>query len=191
MTRFAPSGPLRGTLRPPPDKSISHRAALIAAMGEGATAVEGYLDAADSRAALDAVQALGAEVEEVRPADATGGSDLRVRGIGLRGPGERFAAGSGPVTIGVENAGTLLRILPGWLAGQDGGSWVLDGDDSIRRRPVDRVAEPLRLMGAKVECREGRLPPLRVDGSALHGVTYELPAISTHDLTWALATGSS
>ena len=189
MTRFAPAGPLRGTLPTPPDKSISHRAALIAAMGEGATAVEGYLDAADTRATLDAVQALGAQVDEVRPADAAGGSDLVVRGIGLRGPGERFAAGAGPVTIGVENAGTLLRILPGWLAGQGAGAWILDGDESIRRRPVDRVAEPLRMMGAAVECRDGRLPPLRVDGSVLHGVTYELPVASAQVKSCVLIAG--
>ena len=96
MTRFAPSGPLRGTLRPPPDKSISHRASLIGAMGEGTTAIEGYLDAADTRATLDAIQAVGAEVEELGPSSVAGGNDLRVRGIGLRGPGDRFGPGPSP-----------------------------------------------------------------------------------------------
>lgn len=163
-TRFDPSGPLRGSLRPPSDKSISHRAALIAAMGEGETEISGYLDAADTRSTLAAVEALGAEVGG-DPADG-----LRIRGVGLRGA--RSAA------IDVGNAGTLLRLLPGWLAGQEGDSWTLDGDESIRRRPVDRIAVPLRRMGARLSCREERLPPLEIEGTALHSTTYELPVAS-------------
>lgn len=167
-TRFDPSGPLRGSLRPPPDKSVSHRAALIAAMGEGETVIENYLDAADTRSTLAAVRALGAEVEGV------GGGEveprLRVRGVGLRA--------ASPATIDVGNAGTLLRLLPGWLAGQETGVWTLDGDDSIRRRPVDRVAGPLRLMGARLECREDRLPPLRIESAPLTGIEYEMPVAS-------------
>jgi 3-phosphoshikimate 1-carboxyvinyltransferase len=189
VTRFAPSGPLRGALRPPPDKSISHRAALIGAMGDGTTAIEGYLDAEDTRATLNAVRALGAKLEQVRPPDAEGGGDLRVRGVGLRGPGEGFASEGDAVAIEVENAGTLLRILPGWLAGQGVGAWMLDGDQSIRRRPVDRVVEPLRLMGARIECRDGRLPPLRVEGSKLQGVTYELPVVSAQVKSCVLLAG--
>ena len=166
--RFQPGGPLRGALKPPADKSISHRAALIAAMGDGETTIEGYLDSADTRSTLAAVAALGAGVEGV-------GSDgleevLRVRGVGLRGP-----AGA---EIDVGNAGTLLRLLPGWLAGQQTGSWILDGDDSIRRRPVDRVAAPLRSMGARIACREDRLPPLKIEGAPLQGVVYEMPIAS-------------
>jgi len=179
-TRFDPGGPLRGTLRPPPDKSVSHRAALIAAMGEGETAIEGYLDSADTRSTLAAVESVGAEV--TRPASGAytapdaghvgggGALDLRVRGVGLRG--------AGGAAIDVGNAGTLLRLLPGWLAGQETGAWTLDGDDSIRRRPVDRVAEPLRRMGARIECREDRLPPLRIEAAPLHGIAYELPVAS-------------
>lgn len=167
-TRFAPSGPLRGSLRPPSDKSISHRAALIAAMGEGATEVRGYLDAADTRSTLAAVEALGARVENADPARIA--SELRINGVGLRG--------AGPATIDVGNAGTLLRLLPGWLAGQVGEEWVLDGDDSIRRRPVDRIAVPLREMGAHLTAREDRLPPLEIEGAPLHGITYEMPIAS-------------
>jgi 3-phosphoshikimate 1-carboxyvinyltransferase len=174
VTRFAPSGPLSGALSPPPDKSISHRAALIAAMGEGETEVDGYLDAADTRATLEAIRRLGAEVTEV-------GDVVRIRGVGLRG--------ARPAEIDVANAGTLLRMLPGWLAGQGQGSWTLDGDESIRRRPVDRVAEPLRLMGADVECREGRLPPLRVSGAALHGIDYRLPVASAQVKSCVLLAG--
>jgi 3-phosphoshikimate 1-carboxyvinyltransferase len=168
MARFDPSGPLRGKLRPPADKSISHRAALIAAMGEGETAIEAYLDAADTRSTLAAVEALGAEVQGVA-AEAME-ITIHVRGVGLRG--------AAPAQVDVGNAGTLLRLLPGWLAGQETGSWRLDGDDSIRRRPVDRIAEPLRLMGARLRCREDRLPPLEIEGGPLHGIPYELPVAS-------------
>jgi 3-phosphoshikimate 1-carboxyvinyltransferase len=164
MTRFDPSGPLGGSLRPPSDKSISHRAALIAAMGEGETPIRGYLDAADTRSTLAAVEALGAVVE----GDPAGG--LRIRGVGLRG--------AGPATIDVGNAGTLLRLLPGWLAGQEGERWTLDGDESIRRRPVDRIVLPLRRMGANLSCREDRLPPLEIEGTSLHSTTYEMPIAS-------------
>ncbi|HVV89446.1 MAG TPA: hypothetical protein VHB53_03020, partial [Solirubrobacterales bacterium] len=142
-THFNPLGALRGALRPPADKSISHRAAMIAAMGEGETDIVGYLDAADTRSTLAAVQAVGARlVHEDLAADARGvgdglgASSLRIAGVGLRG------ARSASIDVG--NAGTLLRLLPGWLAGQPEGSWTLDGDESIRRRPVDRVADPLR-----------------------------------------------
>jgi 3-phosphoshikimate 1-carboxyvinyltransferase len=172
MTRFDPSGPLGGSLRPPPDKSVSHRAALIAAMGEGETTIDGYLDAADTRSTLTAVEALGAEV--TRPASGPHlGFDagrVAVRGVGLRG--------ARAAEIDVGNAGTLLRLLPGWLAGQETGKWTLDGDDSIRRRPVDRIVAPLRLMGARLECREDRLPPLRIEAAPLHGIEYELPVAS-------------
>ncbi len=180
-TRFDPTGPLHGTLRPPSDKSVSHRAALIAAMGEGETVIDNYLDAADTRSTLAAVRALGAEVE-IRPAGSDGRREdwggigmpveglLRIRGVGLRG------ARSTPIDVG--NAGTLLRLLPGWLAGQETGEWTLDGDASIRRRPVDRVAAPLRLMGARLNCLEDRLPPLRIEAAPLYGIEYELPVAS-------------
>jgi 3-phosphoshikimate 1-carboxyvinyltransferase len=166
--RFDPSGPLRGSLRPPSDKSISHRAALIAAMGEGETPIRGFLDAADTRSTLAAVEAIGARVENADPARIAG--ELQIRGVGLRG--------AGPATIDVGNAGTLLRLLPGWLAGQVRERWVLDGDESIRRRPVDRIALPLREMGAHLTAREDRLPPLEIEGAPLRGITYEMPIAS-------------
>jgi 3-phosphoshikimate 1-carboxyvinyltransferase len=167
-TRFEPAGPLRGSLRPPADKSISHRAALIAAMGEGETTIEGYLDAADTRSTLAAVGAVGAEVDGVG-ANALEPT-IRIRGVGLRG--------AKPARIDVGNAGTLLRLLPGWLAGQPEGAWTLDGDDSIRRRPVDRIATPLREMGAQLSCREERLSPLEIEAAPLKGVDYEMPIAS-------------
>jgi 3-phosphoshikimate 1-carboxyvinyltransferase len=175
--RFEPADLLRGRLSPPADKSISHRAALIAAMAEGETEVRGYLDSADTGATLAAIRAVGSEVEQA------GGppGDLRIRGVGLRG--------AAPADVGVGNAGTLLRLLPGWLAGQGTGAWTLDGDRSIRRRPVDRVAEPLRLMGARIEAREERLPPLRIEGASLTGVDYELPVASAQVKSCLLLAG--
>jgi 3-phosphoshikimate 1-carboxyvinyltransferase len=180
MTRFDPAGPLNGELRPPPDKSISHRAALIGAMAEGPTRITGYLESADTRATLRAIAAVGAEVREGER-DGHGGLFVEVDGIGLRGPHS--------AEIDVANAGTLLRIMPGWLAGQGEGEWVLDGDESIRRRPVDRVAAPLGLMGAEVECREERFPPLRVRGSGLRGIDYELPVASAQVKSCLLLAG--
>ena len=165
--RFEPRGSLRGKLAAPPDKSISHRAALIGAMS-GEAVIEGFLNADDTRTTLAAVRAVGAELE-VSPSErsgADGGLDVVIRGPGLRRPSS--------AEIDVGNAGTLLRLMPGWLAGVEGGDWGFDGDASIRRRPVDRIAEPLAAMGARVDCHDGRLPPLRVSGAKLHGVEHKL-----------------
>lgn len=180
MTRFDPAGALRGELRPPPDKSVTHRAALVGAMADGPTRITGYLDSEDTRATLRAVAAVGAEVREGE-ADDHGGLFVEVEGVGLRG--------ARSAEIDVRNAGTLLRIMPGWLSGQPHGEWTFDGDDSIRRRPVDRIAEPLRLMGAEVECRDGRLPPLRIRGSRLHGIDYEMPVASAQVKSCLLLAG--
>ncbi len=179
--RFDPAGPLRGTLRPPPDKSISHRAALIGAMA-GEAVIENFLDAADTRATLAAVRKLGGQVEARARGDGhEAGLEVAIRGPGLRG------ASSAEIDVG--NAGTLLRIAPGWLAGQQGGTWTLDGDASIRRRPVDRIVEPLRAMGARVECRDGALPPLRVEGAQLNGIEYRLPVASAQVKSCVLLAG--
>jgi len=164
--RIDPVEGLRGTLRPPPDKSISHRCALVATMTMDPVRVHNYLDAGDTNATLDAIRSVGAVVEN-RP------DELVIRGTGLR------AAGEADAPIDVRNAGTLMRLLPGWLAGQPGGlHWTIDGDASIRRRPVDRIAAPLRAMGGRLEATEGRYPPFTVHGSALHGVHYDLPVAS-------------
>jgi 3-phosphoshikimate 1-carboxyvinyltransferase len=179
MARFSPAGPLRGTLRPPADKSISHRAALIAAMGEGETTIEGYLDAADTRSTLAAAQELGADVLHVSPEVVE--RRLRIHGVGLRG--------ARPAAIDVGNAGTLLRLLPGWLAGQPEGAWTLDGDESIRRRPVDRIAEPLAAMGARMSCRENRFTPVTIEAAPLHGISYELPIASAQVKSCVLFAG--
>jgi 3-phosphoshikimate 1-carboxyvinyltransferase len=174
---FAPSGPLRGQYAPPPDKSISHRAALIAAMADEPVAIENYLDSADTRSTLDALRTLGAGVDQED-------GRILIRGLGLR---ETLEATGGRLDVG--NSGTLLRLLPGWLAGQPGGVWTLDGDSSIRRRPVDRVVEPLRAMGARVEARAGRYPPLTVAGAELRGIEYVLPVASAQVKSCLLLAG--
>jgi 3-phosphoshikimate 1-carboxyvinyltransferase len=163
--RFEPSGPLTGELTAPADKSISHRAALLGAMASYPLRIENYLHAADTTSTLNAVRALGALVE-VRP------EEVVVRGTGLREAREPDA----PIDVG--NAGTPLRLLPGWLAAQEGRAFTLDGDESIRRRPVDRVIEPLQLMGATLQAREGCHPPLSVQGARLHSISYTLPVAS-------------
>jgi 3-phosphoshikimate 1-carboxyvinyltransferase len=163
--RVEPAQRLRGELRPPTDKSISHRAAILAAMASEPVRIRGYLDAADTNSTLRAVQRLGALVR----LDA---GEVLVRGSGLRGA----AAPDGPIDVG--NAGTLMRLLPGWLAAQEGRSFTLDGDASIRRRPVDRIAEPLGLMGAEVRATGGRLPPFTITGARLRAIHYELPVAS-------------
>jgi 3-phosphoshikimate 1-carboxyvinyltransferase len=177
--RFAPAGALRGEYTPPADKSISHRAALFGAMCDEPLSVRNYLDSADTRSTLSAVLTLGAGVEEEQ-----GDGGLLIRGVGLHAPLE---ATGGLLNVG--NAGTLMRLLPGWLAGQPGGVWTLDGDDSIRRRPVDRVVEPLNAMGARLEAREGRFPPLTVTGTELSGIDYELPVPSAQVKSCVLLAG--
>jgi 3-phosphoshikimate 1-carboxyvinyltransferase len=163
--RFEPSRGLTGELRAPADKSISHRAALLGAMASEPVRIENYLHAADTTSTLQAVRALGALVE-IRDGETT------IRGTGLREAREP----DGSIDVG--NAGTLMRLLPGWLAAQEGRSFTLDGDDSIRRRPVDRIAIPLRQMGAELDAREDRLPPLTVRGARLRAISCELPVAS-------------
>jgi 3-phosphoshikimate 1-carboxyvinyltransferase len=174
--RFEPAEGLRGTLRPPTDKSISHRAALLGAMAADPVRVCNYLHAADTDATLDAVRALGALVDE-------SGEELVVRGVGLREAREVTNA------IDVQNAGTLMRLLPGWLAAQEGRAWIIDGDASIRRRPVDRVAEPLRRMGARIEATDDRFPPFRVFGARLRAIAYDLPVASAQVKSCVLLAG--
>jgi 3-phosphoshikimate 1-carboxyvinyltransferase len=163
--RVDPAAGLSGELRPPTDKSISHRAAILGAMASEPVRIRGYLDAADTTSTLRAVEQLGALVQ-------VGADEIVVRGTGLR----NATPPDQPIDVG--NAGTLMRLLPGWLAGQEGRSFTLDGDESIRRRPVDRIAEPLTLMGADVQATDGRLPPFTVTGARLRAIHYELPVAS-------------
>ncbi len=160
-----PAERIKGRLTAPADKSVSHRAAIFAAMADEPVLITNYLQADDTLSTLAAIEQLGALVERRS-------EGLMIRGVGLRNaqPPAR------PIDVG--NAGTLIRILPGWLAGQDGSSFELDGDESIRRRPIDRIAEPLRLMGAGVEASEGRFAPFTVAGARLQGIDYAMPVAS-------------
>jgi 3-phosphoshikimate 1-carboxyvinyltransferase len=163
--RFEPGTRLRGRLAPPADKSISHRAAIIGAMASEPVRIRNYLDAADTNSTLAAVQRLGAIIERRA-------GEVTIRGVGLRNahaPGE-------PIDVG--NAGTLMRLLPGWLAFQEGANFTLDGDASIRQRPVDRIAAPLEQMGASLQARAGRFPPFTITGAPLRGIDYTLPVAS-------------
>jgi 3-phosphoshikimate 1-carboxyvinyltransferase len=165
MTRVEPAGTLVGHIAVPGDKSISHRALLIGAISEGETTVHGFGRSGDTESTLAAVRSLGVEVEE--PAD----DELVVHGLGLRG----LRAPDLPIDAG--NAGTLMRLLLGILAGQEG-TFEVTGDDSLRARPMDRVAEPLTRMGARIRTTDG-LPPVVVEGtSSLGGVEYALPVAS-------------
>jgi 3-phosphoshikimate 1-carboxyvinyltransferase len=163
--RFHPVRRLRGDIEPPADKSISHRAAILGAMNSEPVRIINYLEADDTISTLNAMRALGALVEQ-RP------EEVVIRGVGLR------EARVPEETIDVGNSGTLMRLLPGWLAAQDGNDYRLDGDDSIRRRPVDRIREPLELMGASIEATDDRVPPFTIHGARLHSISYELPVAS-------------
>ncbi len=174
---FAPSGPLRGAVVAPPDKSISHRAALLGAMSREPVRISNYLRAQDTLSTLEAMRAVGAQVDERD--DGT----VVVRGCGLRDALEP----GGPIDVG--NAGTLMRLLPGWLASQVGRIFVLDGDDSIRRRPVDRIMAPLALMGAQIEAKQDRFAPFVVHGRPLEAITYDMPVASAQVKSCVLLAG--
>jgi 3-phosphoshikimate 1-carboxyvinyltransferase len=159
-----PGAPLSGTIRPPGDKSITHRAYLLGLVSEGVTVVENPNPGADCAATLACAARLGAAC------DATND------GVEIRGRAGALVEPDGVLDCG--NSGTTLRILAGVLAGQAFLS-VLAGDESLNRRPVARVIEPLRRMGATLMARDGdRLPPLVIHGAKLKGIRYELPVAS-------------
>jgi 3-phosphoshikimate 1-carboxyvinyltransferase len=172
--RVEPAAAVVGHLAVPGDKSISHRAVLLGALAEGETHVRGFGRSGDTEAAVAAMRALGAEVEDV--AD----DELVVRGVGLRGlrPGEADCA----------NAGTLMRLLAGVAAGQEG-EFVLTGDASLSARPMERVAEPLRRMGAEIETTDGHAPLVIRGSGALRGIDYELPVASAQVKSAVLLAG--
>jgi 3-phosphoshikimate 1-carboxyvinyltransferase len=163
--RIEPVPALVGHIAVPGDKSISHRALLVGAICEGETRVSGFGRSWDTEATIAAVRALGAGVVEDDV------DTLHVLGVGLRGLSEPGAP------TDCANAGTLMRLLAGILAGQDGRRFELVGDDSLSARPMERVTEPLRRMGADVETTDGHAP-LVVRGAQLRAIDYELPVPS-------------
>jgi len=156
---------LQGSLRVPGDKSVSHRSLMLAALAEGRSHVRGFLEGEDTRATAAVLKQLGARIEA--PAD----GERVIDGVGLhglRGTDARLDCG---------NAGTGMRLLAGLLAGQAFDS-VLVGDESLSRRPMRRVTDPLSRMGAQIDTQDG-LPPLRIHGgSPLQGISYTLPVAS-------------
>lgn len=173
MSGFTVEGgrPVRGRLRMPGDKSISHRALLLAARAEGTSTVRGLSTGDDVLRTAAAVRAMGATVDGERIA---GG-----RRTVLRDPGASLDLG---------NSGTGIRLLAGWCAPLP---WttVLTGDASIQRRPMGRVIEPLRLMGARIDGQAGDLAPLTITGGALRGIDYTLPVASAQVKSAVLLAG--
>ena len=176
--RVAPGGTVGGTLTVPGDKSISHRALMLGALAEGETHIGGFLDGEDCLATARALQALGVHIE--RPAR----TEVRVRGVGAGG----LSAAAGALDMG--NAGTALRLMMGLLAPQEFDS-TLVGDESLMRRPMERVAAPLQMMGARIRTHEGR-PPVEIQGTPrLRAIQYTLPVASAQVKSALLLAGLS
>jgi 3-phosphoshikimate 1-carboxyvinyltransferase len=160
-----PVASIAGELAVPGDKSISHRALMLGGIAEGRTDIEGFLASEDCLATLSALRALGVRIE--RP------SECQVRVFGAGRAGLRAAPGR----LDMGNAGTAMRLFMGLLAGQPFDS-TLVGDASLMRRPMERVATPLRAMGAQIQTQAGR-PPVEIRGAAgLHGIDYAMPVAS-------------
>jgi 3-phosphoshikimate 1-carboxyvinyltransferase len=173
--RVEPVPLLEGHVAVPGDKSISHRAVLVGAIAEGETRVSGFGRSADTESTIAAVRSLGVTVDE-HDVDT-----LTISGRGLHGLSEP------PTPVDCGNAGTLMRLLAGIVAGQQG-SFELVGDGSLSARPMERVAEPLRRMGASISTTDGHAP-LRVDGASLHAIDYELPVPSAQVKSAVLLAG--
>jgi 3-phosphoshikimate 1-carboxyvinyltransferase len=172
--KIKPAVQLVGHLAVPGDKSISHRAVLLGAIADGETHVRGFGRSGDTQSTIDAARTLGVSVDDVAE------DELIVRGVGLRG------LRAGAVDCG--NAGTLMRLVMGVLAGQSG-RFELTGDESLSSRPMERIAEPLRQMGAVIETTEGHAPVVIEGSGALHGVSYELPMASAQVKSAVLLAG--
>jgi 3-phosphoshikimate 1-carboxyvinyltransferase len=160
-----PATAVAGAIRVPGDKSISHRALLLGSIAEGVTEVRGFLESEDCLATMEAMRALGVDVERLAA------QEVRVHGVGLRGLRPAGHA------LDVGNSGTAMRLMTGLLSGQDFDSELI-GDASLMKRPMERVAEPLRRMGARIDTAAG-CPPVRIGGRrSLQGIRYPLPVAS-------------
>jgi len=173
--RIAPASRLAGSITLPGDKSISHRYAMIASLAEGATRISNYSTGADCHSSLACMAAMGVEVE-------VGGTQVVIHGRGLdglRAPVRELDAG---------NSGSTIRMLSGILAGQHFASRI-GGDESLSRRPMQRIMRPLAAMGARIHAREDKFPPLEIEGSPLHPFDYTLPVASAQVKTCVLFAG--
>ncbi|MDQ7730064.1 bifunctional prephenate dehydrogenase/3-phosphoshikimate 1-carboxyvinyltransferase [Halomonas sp. SpR8] len=175
--RVQPGGQAQGRLRVPGDKSMSHRSIMLGALAEGVTEVKGFLEGEDSLATLQAFREMGVAIEGPHQGKVT------IHGVGMHG----LKAPSGPLYVG--NSGTAMRLFSGLLAGQDFDS-ELTGDESLTKRPMGRVADPLRLMGATIDTAEGGCPPLKIrGGAALEGIEYDMPMASAQVKSCLLLAG--
>ncbi len=173
--RISPASAITGAVTLPGDKSISHRYAMIGAIAEGPTRIRNYSTGADCHSTLGAVRALGIEVEGE-------GTEFVIRGKGLDG----LRQPSGDLDAG--NSGSTIRMLSGILAGQPFRSRIF-GDESLSRRPMRRIIEPLTRMGARIRAREGQFPPLEIEGARLRPIHYDLPVASAQVKTSVLFAG--
>ena len=159
-----PAKSLKGEVTVPGDKSISHRSVMIGGIAEGITEIENFSNGEDCWRTVSAMQALGVKIEEAEGL-------LRVHGVGLHG----LRPPEGEIDAG--NAGTMMRLMSGILAGQRFES-VLTGDEYLRRRPMRRIIEPLREMGAEIAGMEDEYPPLTIRGGGLEPIRYDMPISS-------------
>ncbi len=168
---------VRGSIRVPGDKSISHRSIMLGSLAEGLTEVEGFLEGEDALATLQAFRDMGVVIEGPE------NGHVKIHGVGLHG----LQAPPGPLYVG--NSGTSMRLLSGILAGQSFDS-ELTGDESLSKRPMNRVANPLREMGATVETEEHGLPPVRIKGGArIKSIDYPMPMASAQVKSCVLLAG--
>ncbi len=170
-----PASSLRGDLQIPPDKSVAHRTVMLSAIAEGTSHIANYPRSADPRTTLACIEALGIDVEENEDI-------LTVHGRGLHG----LQAPSGPLDC--ENSGTTMRLLAGILSGQEFGSSLI-GDASLMKRPMERIASPLRRMGAKVSLNNGHPPIDITGGQRLRPLNYEMPVASAQVKSCVLLAG--
>jgi 3-phosphoshikimate 1-carboxyvinyltransferase len=174
--RVEPGGRLTGSLRVPGDKSISHRAIMLGALADGVTEVTGFLEGADAISTMNVFRALGVRIDGPRNGHVT------VHGVGLHGLRGTEAA------LDCGNAGTAMRLLMGLLAGQRFAS-TLVGDESLSRRPMRRVADPLARMGADIETADGN-PPVRIRPvPKLQGIEFRMPVASAQVKSAVLLAG--
>lgn len=173
--KIYPASRLRGDFHLPGDKSISHRSAMFAALGKGTSVLRNYSSARDCQNTLDCFEAMGVQIS--RQPD-----HITVEGVGVNGL-------QAPTTrLDVGNSGTTIRLISGILAGQNF-TTEITGDESIQRRPMKRVIEPLTKMGAQIEARDNNFAPLKIHGGNLHGIEYTPPVASAQVKSCVLLAG--
>jgi 3-phosphoshikimate 1-carboxyvinyltransferase len=171
----SPGGAIDGVIELPGDKSISHRYAILAALAEGRSEISNYASAADCRSTLECLKGLGIAIDSANGV-------VRIAGKGLDGLREPRR------TLDAENSGSTMRMLAGVLAGQRFAS-TITGDGSLRKRPMRRVMEPLRLMGAEIRSADGDRAPLEIRGGHLHAIDYTPPTPSAQVKSAVLLAG--